>query len=287
MNRSSTLASYSARIEKVVAFISTRLDQPLTLAQLAEAGHFSPYHFHRVYSGLMGETVANTVRRLRLHRAASELLGSDRGIAAIARHAGYGSVSAFSRAFANTYRCAPAAFRKRRVVLPAEGPGRATPSSQEPSMYSAQINTFVPTRVVALPHQGDYMQIGETFGRLMAWAGERDLLQPGTRSFGIYYDVPAATPKDELRSDACLALPADTPLADGMRWLEIAGGRHAVVVHTGPYTELDRAYDWLFCQWLPNSFEEAGNAPVFEEYLNDPGSLPPAEWRTAICLPLK
>jgi len=26
---------------------------------------------------------------------------------------------------------------------------------------------------------------------------------------------------------------------------------------------------------------------VMEEYLNDPRSAPPSEWRTAICLPLR
>ncbi|MFK3648937.1 GyrI-like domain-containing protein [Lysobacter enzymogenes] len=48
-----------------------------------------------------------------------------------------------------------------------------------------------------------------------------------------------------------------------------------------------RAYDWLFCHWLPASGEEAGDAPVYEEYLNDGRSLPPEQWQTAICLPLK
>ena len=287
MNRSTTFANYSTRIEKVVAFMSTRLDQPLTLAQLAQAGHFSPFHFHRIYRGMMGETVAATLRRLRLHRAASELLHGQRSIAQIARTAGYGSVAAFTRAFGSTYRCTPAAFRQRRESLPALAPGRPDYAPQESCMYSAQITTFTPVRVVALPHHGDYQAIGQTFGRLMGWAGQRGLLATPRRSFGIYYDAPSEVAADQLRSDACLEVPADTPLDDGMRWVEIAGGRHATVVHTGPYSELDRAYDWLYCQWLPNSFEEAGDAPVFEEYLNDASSLPPGQWKTAICLPLK
>lgn len=287
VNRSSTFASYSARIEKVVAYMSTRLDQPLTLAQLAQAGHFSPFHFHRIYRGMMGETVGATLRRLRLHRAAGELLHGEHSIARIARSAGYGSVAAFTRAFGSTYRCTPAAFRQRRASLPALAPGRVDPIPQEWRMYSAQITTLAPVRVVALPHRGDYQQIGTAFGQLMAWAGRDGLLDAPRRSFGIYYDTPSEVPVDRLRSDACLEAPAGSTPGEGMRWVEIPGGRHAVVIHTGPYSELDRAYDWLFCQWLPNSFEEAGDAPVYEEYLNDAASLPPAQWRTAICLPLK
>lgn len=286
LNRSSTFDHYSARIEKVVAFMSSRLDQPLTLAQLAEAGHFSPFHFHRVYHGLMGETIASTQRRLRLHRAANDLLTTEHSIGQIAGRAGYGSVAAFTRAFGATYACAPAAFRKRRAALPALSRAAFDPTL-ESLMYSAEITTLAPIRTVALPHAGDYQAIGNTFHALYAWAGPRGLMRQDTRCLGIYYDSPADTPQDQLRSDACLTVPGGTELGEGMRWVEIAGGRHAVVVHTGPYNELHRAYDWLFCQWLPASFEEAGDAPVYEEYLNDPSSLPPAEWKTAICLPLK
>lgn len=287
MVRSATFEHYSARIEKVVAFMAQRLDQPLTLAQLAQAGHFSPYHFHRIYRGLMGETIASTQRRLRLHRAAHELLHGTDGIARIARRAGYASVAAFTRAFGAAYGQAPAAFRKRRAAPPALSRAHYDPTLEN-LMYTAQISTLAPHRAVALAHRGDYNGIGSAFERLYAWAGGQGLLgaQP-PRAFGLYYDSPADTPAERLRSDACLAVPAGTAPGADMRWIEIAGGRHAVVVHTGPYGELQRAYDWLFCHWLPASGEDAGDAPVYEEYLNDSRSLPPAQWRTAICLPLK
>ncbi|MEI2454924.1 AraC family transcriptional regulator [Lysobacter firmicutimachus] len=286
MSRRNTFEQYSARIEKVVAFLSDRLDQPLTLAQLADAGHFSPFHFHRVYRGLMGETIASTQRRLRLHRAATELIGNRQPIAQIAVRAGYGSVAAFTRAFGAVYGDAPAAFRKRRAALPAL-PGAAFDPTLETLMYTAQINTLAPIRVIALPHRGDYQTIGQSFHALYAWAGPRGLMRPDTRGIGIYYDSPADTPVEQLRSEACISASGEIEPGEGMRRVEIAGGRHAVVVHTGPYAELQRAYDWLFCQWLPASGEEAGDAPVYEEYLNDPSQLPPAEWKTAICLPLK
>jgi AraC family transcriptional regulator len=71
------------------------------------------------------------------------------------------------------------------------------------------------------------------------------------------------------------------------RRLTIAGGRHACIVHKGPYAELENAYRWLYHLWLPHSGEEPGDQPVVEEYLNNPRELPPAEWLTEIRLPLK
>ncbi|MRT33187.1 helix-turn-helix transcriptional regulator, partial [Xylella fastidiosa subsp. multiplex] len=35
------------------------------LEDLAALAHFSPFHFHRIYQGVAGETVAATVRRVR------------------------------------------------------------------------------------------------------------------------------------------------------------------------------------------------------------------------------
>ncbi len=87
--------------------MADRLDQPLTLEQLATVGHFSPYHFHRIYRGLMGETVADTQRRMRLHRAAVELVRGTRTLEAIAHRCGYGSSAAFNRAFAQSYGLPP------------------------------------------------------------------------------------------------------------------------------------------------------------------------------------
>ena len=51
-------------------------------------------------------------------------------------------------------------------------------------------------------------------------------------------------------------------------------------------TELPKAYEWLFGTWLPRQGLEPADRPPFEEYLNDPRGLPPAEWRTAVCVPL-
>ncbi|QDH70578.1 AraC family transcriptional regulator [Marilutibacter alkalisoli] len=290
MKRPATRRSYAARIEKVVEHLASHLDQPLTLEHLAGIGHFSPFHFHRIYRGLMGETVAGTLRRMRLHRAAAELVHGRRTLESIARRCGYGSSAAFNRAFAHSYGMPPGEFRRRRGG-PVEPPPCPAPSDPEDSrMYDAKdvkIETLPPRDVAALRHQGDYLEIGTAFEKLFAWAAGRGLDPARQRSFGIYYDDPESKPAADLVSDACIEIQPGMELDGGPRHITIAGGRHAVFIHTGPYAELERAYRWLFGEWLPASGEEAADAPVVEEYLNDPRSLPPTEWQTAICVPLK
>ena len=68
---------YSERIQRVVDYLAEHLDETLDLEVLARVAYLSPYHFHRIYRGLLGETVNDTVRRLRLRRSAIDLLDRD------------------------------------------------------------------------------------------------------------------------------------------------------------------------------------------------------------------
>ncbi len=154
-------------------------------------------------------------------------------------------------------------------------------------MYDVTIEQREPQRVAALEHRGDYNQIGKTFDRLSAWAAGKGLLGPETEFFGIYYDDPSSMPLADLRSDACISVPESFRGEGEYAVKHTPGGRCAVFVHTGPYAELQLAYDWMYQTWLPGSGEAPGSEPCFEHYLNDPREVPPAQLRTAICVPLK
>jgi AraC family transcriptional regulator len=282
MNKHSTVLDYSRRVEKVIAHIASHLDEALDLETLASVAAFSPCHFHRIYRYVTGETAADTLRRLRLHRAAGELVQDTVPVAAIAKRAGYGSVTAFTRAFGAAYGIAPAAYRVQgRLVTPA-----SPANDEESAVYDVEIRRVQPIRLAAMRHAGSYMEIGSTFERLFAWGAGRGLVGPGTRSFGIYYDDPGSVPLKDLRSDATFVI-GDSVKVDGdVRAITLEGGRYAVIQHKGPYAELERAYRWLYREWLPQSGDDAANRPSFEEYVKGPKGLPPSEWLTEVCLPL-
>ena len=64
--KSSTQKSHYERIERVVDFLSDQVDNNPTLEALADVAAISPFHFHRVYRAVTGETPSATLRRLRL-----------------------------------------------------------------------------------------------------------------------------------------------------------------------------------------------------------------------------
>lgn len=277
-----TTQDYGRRMQRVAGHIAAHLDEPLDLARLAGVACLSPYHFHRIYRALCGETVADTLRRLRMDRAAADLVRGSAGIALVGRRAGYGSVEAFTRAFRQAYGITPAAYRETGRLVPSAFPHDDT----EDTMHEVTIKEFAPIRVAAMAHRGPYTEIGPVFGRLCAWAGPRGLLGPDTVSYGIPYDDPTIVPAPELRSDACLSVGPDVTGDGDVTIKEIPGGRHAVMIHKGPYAELERSFRWIYGEWLPSSGFTPADRPAVEAYLNDCRALPPEEWLTEIRIPL-
>ena len=282
MTKPLTVLDYSRRIERVVAHIGEHLHDSLDLDRLAAVACFSPFHFHRIYRAMTGETAADTLRRLRLHHAAAELVQGEAPIPALARQAGYRSNAAFTRAFGASYGISPSAYRRAGRLVP---PAPAA-TETETAMYDVSIRELQPARLTALRHAGSYLEIGTTFERLFVWAIGRGLMGPQTRAIGVYYDDPDGVAAKNLRSDAGLVIGPEVAVDGDLRIVEVPGGRHAVLHHRGPYAELNKAYRWLYREWLPRSGEQCADRPVFEEYLNNPRTLPPEQWLTDICLPL-
>src|ERR671922_1966243 len=137
MNERTEARAYADRLERVFTWLADHLDDTVDLTRLADVACLSPYHFHRVYRATHGETVADTVRRLRLHRAAVELITGELPVARVARRAGYRSQEAFTRAFKAAYGVPPA--RYRASFVPAPTPRRAEDAMDTTITYQVTI----------------------------------------------------------------------------------------------------------------------------------------------------
>ena len=60
---------YERRVNRVVDYIEAHLSDELPLEKLAAVAAFSPFHFHRVFAAITGETLSDFIRRIRLERA--------------------------------------------------------------------------------------------------------------------------------------------------------------------------------------------------------------------------
>jgi AraC family transcriptional regulator len=282
MTASNGRAAYDARFNRVTAFIYDHLDDAIDLNKLAEIACLSPYHWHRIYHAMYGETIAATVKRLRLHRAAGFLAQTAMPIAEVAKRSGYKSLQSFTRVFAAVYGMPPAQYRKRGSHTQFQ-PDNAR---EIPAMYQVAIKDVPRTEIISVDHTGSYMQIGKAFDTLYGWLAARNLLTPQMRSVGVFFDDPDSVTEAELHSRAGVILPGSSALAAPLKRTEIAAGSYAVLRHKGPYADMRAAYQWLYGDWLMRSGREVADAPMFEEYLNSPRDTAPTELLSDIYLPL-
>lgn len=273
-----TRIQYAQRMEPVLRWLASHPDADPELYQLADLACLSPYHFHRVYRAMIGETVNATVQRIRMHRAAIALAGTEVSLRDVALRAGYESDAAFNRAFGAAFGISPGRYRAAR-----SGPF----NPQELGMYPIKIETFPGTILATLPHVGSYQEIGPVFTRVFMLAASRGLASPDAIGFGVYFGDPEQVPAAQLRSLAGMPVAPDADLGDELERFEIPAGRCAILTYTGPYNEMGKAYNWMFSEWLPTSGVVPADFPMFEQYVNDPRTTPPAQLQTRICMPVR
>ncbi len=99
------------RLRALLDLVLASLDEPRADGRtLADRSHFSRDHLDRLVAGATGESPVALRRRLLLERAAWQLRTARCPVSDAATVAGYGSLAAFSRAFARAHGVPPSAF---------------------------------------------------------------------------------------------------------------------------------------------------------------------------------
>jgi AraC family transcriptional regulator len=241
-------------------------------------------HIHAHPAGdLSLETAAQSVRRIRLHRASVALAQTDRPTGQVAKDVGYPNFSSFSRAFGEAYGMTPKAFRNRGELRPFT---RST-LPEILTMHPIEIRIETARKLAAVPHKGPYFEINRAFQTLSTTMAQRALFGHAGNMVGVFYDDPQSVPPADLRSHAGFEISGKPSIEPPLETVTLPAGRHAVLTYTGPYAGLPAAYDQLFAVWLPASGQEPADVPMFEVYLNSPMDTAPESLVTEIHLPLK
>ncbi|ABQ27658.1 transcriptional regulator, AraC family [Geotalea uraniireducens Rf4] len=284
--RPSTTNSYQERLNRVLIHIQKNLDEPLTIERLAEVACLSPFHFHRIFSAHVGETVTGYVRRLRLERAATRIAFTGESVTDTALGVGYETPAAFTRAFRERFGMSPSEFRgqQRETILSfAENS-----TAKEIIVMKPEMREFSKTKVLFVRRTGAYGEAATAaWEALMGFAYKNRLMTGETLMVGIGHDDPAITAEEKIRYDACVTFSGDVKPEGEVGIQTIAGGRYAVFLHKGAYTGLPEIYRNIFAGWLATSGCTLRDQPCFEVYLNrDPRRTKPENLRTEIWVPV-
>ena len=279
--RASTAAtSYLERVNLAIDHVVEHLAEPLRLNVLARRAMLSPFHFHRVFQALVGETPADFVKRLRLGKALVLMShGRRRSLTAIALECGFASSSDFSRSFKQRFGTSPSAFdlagwqaelgQKIDAVVAGSRRISKLPPRDNPDAFRVKIREL-PARTVAYirvdrPFEGD--RAIAAVRRLEAWA-ERNGLADG-QWLGYQWEDPEITPLEKCRYYAAVEAEKFTARGEIGRYRFPAMTVAQVDLCGDIHLEL-RALRWLMGVWLPRSGWVPDDLPCFEAWVGRP-----------------
>jgi len=279
-------------MHRVVEYIDRELDQQLELGTLAKVANFSSFHFHRLFTAWIGETLGDYVRRRRLEMAALRLVAQPRlAVLQVALSVGFGSTEAFARAFKNRFGFTPTAWREMQVSnrdqLKSKLDQAAAPAKRNHGSMKVSIVDRQPTRVAYLRYVGPYGKPVSDFWmtKVDPWMETNGL--HGRPRYGISHDDPGITAPEKLRYDAAVEVPENFAGAGDHQLTVIPGGRYAIGKFKGNEKDVGEAWDWLLRDWLPGSGMQLDSRPFFEHYPLEATYDPTTgDFECEICIPI-
>ena len=245
-------------IRRVLEHVKANLHEPTDLKTLAGIARISPWHFHRIFKQVIGESLSDYVVRLRMEYVAKQLQTSAMSLAELAEHTGYSSEQALSRAFKNYFDLPPKTFRKlyfqetfKEELVP-------------------RICKIAAKTAIALREGGGWQ-------RLYMYALVNRLLSEATESIEVIREgafLPALTTVEQRPPDRhteSLLLPE---------------GLYAIFTHRGGTEAVGPLYEAVCHYWLPKSKYRPGPGMPYVVFLSHPAQVPAAELLTEIYVPI-
>ena len=281
-------AEYERRLHRVLAYIDANLDQPLPVSRLAKEANFSAFHFHRIFSACVRETIGNYLTRRRVEQAAARLASQPRlGVLNVALAVGFGSAEAFSRAFKKRFGCSPSEWKKQphghglefRKISQAKsrlGQERKTRKAYSGAMAKTKINplevsiiTRPSVRIAYLRYQGPF---GEPLGRfwqdkVAPWLAAQNLLH--APRYGVSQDDPEITRAEQCRYDAGAEVDRNFVPSNDAQIAVLPGGLYASTKFRGTSAEIPETWERILREWLPSSGYQLDARQCFEFYPPD------------------
>ena len=270
-------ATHISAVRRVCHFIHDNLDETINLDVLAKVAYISPFHLHRIFNRLLGETLQAYVRRLRLERSAYELKICDKAIIAIALDAGYKAHETFTRAFRKRFGINPSVYRQKYGLKEKTEAFDEHEHSRWIDPNEVKIKKLGEMRVAYLRITGPYANClapdvpNSPWQLLLKALHMRKAGLKNPKFLGICHDDPQITDKGHIRFDAAILIPPEIEGDSLIRIGHTEAGHYAVAKHRGSFQQLDESYSFMMQRWILSSNYRLRNVPPFEIYFNGVG----------------
>ncbi|AQR94575.1 AraC family transcriptional regulator [Clostridium saccharoperbutylacetonicum] len=279
---------YIRRIHKVQDYIEHHLGEHLSIEELSKAAGFSKFHFSRIFQGILHESLAHYVNRLRMEKALFLLAyREDKNMTDIAYELGYTDSAVFSRAFKNYYDNSPSEYRKeyskncKASFLLSEYNKVTAKKEWEDNLFPVTgqitITNLEEKRVAYVRHTGTYEILAKEYANLMQLLfahakGQKFFVEGQSWLIVMYHDNPEFGEESQFRTSLCLTMPENIQIKeDGiLGTMKLEGGLYAVGHFQIQQKQYGDAWNYMYQKWLTSSGYVPRNSYPFEVYRNDP-----------------
>jgi AraC family transcriptional regulator len=295
---------YIKRVNKVLAFIDENLDADLSLQAIADIACYSPFHVHRLFKAITGETLNTYITRKRTGRSAMMLIhNKEHSIAEIAGKHGFKNDTTFSRTFKRIYGQSPTEFRKAnfgnfsKIGKVKSNNGKTNFISPEYLCNIINLKNWIkmnakveitemPAMKLAYVTQIGVNGLEGAFQRILKWAAPKGLLSKNdTHVCRVFHDSFKVTEADKVRmsigilTNQELAVDKEIGLATFEKGKNIVG--HFVIEPK----EFEKSWDSLFIWMNEHGYKKADRYP-FEIYYNNYAEHPEKKCIVDLCIPI-
>lgn len=270
------------RIQRAIDFIETHLTESISIESIAHEACFSMWHFQKIFSSTVGDSVKEYVRKRRLTSAVNDLSKTNRRIIEIALDYQFDSQESFTRAFKTFTGVTPGELRKNGL-----GP---TLHLNKPKITFEYLDhlyggmTMSPQFVFL--EEKCIIGIDTNFISILSPDKNNDVLIPklwdvymersheiknrnGPIDMGVCEPVTNRSLKQHPAECYYLAgteVPSNSDIPEGMTLKKVPAGRYAVFTHKGKLEKLQHTMNYIYGSWLPKSGEQLRDAPDLEIY---------------------
>lgn len=295
---------YISRINKVQDYIESNISESFSLPMLSEIAHFSPYHFHRIFFTMTGETLFQYIQRIRLEKAAFLLLANkETNVMEISLECGFSNQASFAKAFKNYFKMSASKFRseKSKENIIESNMGKVLSERvcynsivKDNAMnlsYTVKIKTMPNMRVAYIRHTGPYKKDVDLFQKLYTklyrWGEAKALIHPDTtRWITLFHDSCDLTEDDKLRVSVCMTISENIEVDGEVGSLIIQGGKYAIGRFEINEDQYQDAWNAMFSRCLPQSGYQPDDGFCYELYQFH-SSNDSKKHVVDICIPIK
>lgn len=258
------------RLNESMAYIEGHLADEIDYGQLGRIACCSAYHFQRMFTYMAGVTLSEYIRRRKMSLAAVDLQGGARVID-VAQKFGYGSPTAFNRAFQSVHGIAPSAVKEEGVSVKSYPPIAFSITVKGATEMNYRIETKEAFRIVGISAplarelEKNFEVVPAMWGRAAADGTIEKLAgMMNAQPMGL---LGVSACGDEEVWKYFIAVASTAP-CDGFEEYTVPAATWAIFPGEGTNQSIQALEQRIVTEWLPTSGYEYGNAPDIEVYLN-------------------